>query len=513
MPRTSPSPNAPSSHPRGVARPPAAKWKTAWAAAFPARASLIFVGAGLTATWWAAACFTASPPADGGGSTSPALRGCVVGGASAPAVAPGGYYTSGATVCSASGTPHIFHGVDRPSLEWDPQGEFNGGEGIPASDFQAMASWHANIVRIAMNQDFWLSEAALYQPDYEDTVDRAVHDAEAAGLDVILDLHWSDAGNIDVTETGTTRGAQQNSSLFSDQQQMADLNSKEFWSEVATKYAGDGHVLFELYNEPNSIPWDVWINGGMVATSGPSGSVATFQAVGMQDLYDTVRQTGAKNLVIAGGLNWAFDLSGVAQNPIQGFNLMYATHPYDTSNRPPSVWPSSFGYLAEGDIAPVIATEFGDGSSGCTGAWDTELIEYAAQYNISWTAWAWWAGGCSFPALLSDWSYTPTSTDDPTVPGQGQVVKAALALDPPVTPPVADAGSEAGADGEADAILEGGADAGARPGNDAAGDAGTDATLEAGADAAEGGPGDSAASPVLDGADESAVPDEAAASQ
>jgi endoglucanase len=461
----------------------------------------------------------------------PALRGCVVGEASAPAVAPGGYYTSGATVCSASGTPHIFHGVDRPSLEWDPQGEFNGGEGIPASDFQAMASWHANIVRIAMNQDFWLSDAALYQPAYEDTVDRAVHDAEAAGLDVILDLHWSDAGNIEVTETGSARGAQQNSSLFSDQQQMADVNSKEFWSEVAAKYAGDGHVLFELYNEPNNIPWDVWINGGMVATSGPSGTVVTFQAVGMQDLYDTVRQTGAKNLVIAGGLNWAFDLSGVAQNRIQGFNIMYATHPYDTSNRAPSVWPSSFGYLAEGDIAPVIATEFGDGSSGCTGAWDTELIEYAAQYNISWTAWAWWVGGCSFPALLSDWSYTPTSTDDPAVPGQGQVVKAALALDPAVTPPVADAGSEAavdgavqtGADAEADATLEagaesdadalpeGGGDAGAEPGNDAGGEAASDAAREAGADAAEGGPVDSAASPVLDGAAESAVPDEAGA--
>jgi len=375
-----------------------------------------------------------------GGTVVQSLRGCVRGDAATPPVASGGYYTNGATVCTAGGTRHIFHGVDRPSLEWDPQGEFNGGEGIPASDFRAMASWHANIVRIAMNQDFWLSNAALYEPDYEDTVDRAVHDAEAAGMDVILDLHWSDAGNIDVTETGNTRGAQQNSSLFSDQQQMADVNSKEFWSQVATKYAGDGHVLFELYNEPNNVSWDVWIHGGMVETSGPSGSVVSFQVVGMQELYDTVRQTGANNLVIAGGLNWAFDLSGVGQNPIQGFNVMYATHPYDTSDRSPSVWSSSFGYLAIGDIAPVIATEFGDGSSGCTGAWDTELIQFAAQYEISWTAWAWWAetgadaaSGCAFPALLSDWNYTPTSTSDPTVPGQGQVVKAALAMDPPVS--------------------------------------------------------------------------------
>jgi endoglucanase len=426
---------------------------------FPRPASVVFLGVvGLLATGWVVACFTASPAAVGG-ATVQTLRGCRAGDARAFPVAPGGYYTSGATVCTASGTPHLFHGVDRPSLEWDPEGEFDGGEHIPASDFQAMASWHANVVRIALNQDFWLSGAALYVPAYEDTVDQAVHDAEAAGLDVILDLHWSDAGNLGVTESGSAKGAQQNSSLYSDQQQMADANSQEFWSEVAAKYAGDGHVLFELYNEPNTIGWDVWIHGGPVVTSGPSGTVVTFQAVGMQELYDTVRKTGANNLVIAGGLNWAFDLSGVAQNPIQGFNVMYATHPYDTSNRLPSVWPSSFGYLAAGDIAPVIATEFGDGSSGCTGAWDSELIQFAAQYEISWTAWAWWVGGCSFPALLSDWSYTPTSTDDPAVPGQGQVVQAALALDPPVLPAVADAGLDAGTEAGADASLEAGVDA------------------------------------------------------
>ena len=35
----------------------------------------------------------------------------------------------------------------------------------------------------------------------------------------------------------------------------------------------------------------------------------------MQQLYDTVRATGAQNLVIIGGLNWAYDLSGVPAQP------------------------------------------------------------------------------------------------------------------------------------------------------------------------------------------------------
>jgi len=308
-------------------------------------------------------------------------------------VAPGGYYTNGASVCTASGAAHLFHGVDRPSLEWNPSGEWNGEPGIPRSDFDAMVSWHANVVRLSLNQDYWLSGAKLYEPTYEATIERAVQDAEAAGLDVILDLHWSDRGDL---------------SANADQQPMADSNSKVFWLEVATKYKNDGHVLFELYNEPLDISRATWLSGGQVEG---------YQAVGMQELYDTVRSVGADNLVIAGGTEWGFDLSGVFANPIRGYNVMYATHPFGPQSAA-SQWARRFGYLAAQDIAPVIVTAFGDMSPNCTGSWDSDVVQYADARQISWTAWAWWKGDCLFPSLIADWDYTPTV--------QGAVIKAAL---------------------------------------------------------------------------------------
>src|SRR3954466_15727300 len=228
--------------------------------------------------------------------TPHALKGCAVDASVSSKIAPSGYYTNGATVCTANGSPHLFHGVDRPSLEWDSAGEWNNASGIPRADFDAMASWHANVVRIALNQDYWLSGAKLYDPNYQATVDRAVKDAEGAGLDVILDLHWSDRGDWSAPLAGGGQGKVGDS----DQQQMADSNSLKFWQEVASKYKGDGHVLFELYNEPHDINWATWLHGGMVAE---------YRAVGMQDLYNTVRAAGADNLVIAGGTGWAFDLS------------------------------------------------------------------------------------------------------------------------------------------------------------------------------------------------------------
>ncbi len=378
------------------------------------------------------------------GVTAPGpLRGCSVD--SRPPLAPGGYYTNGASVCTADGTPHLFHGVARPSLEWN-----SGGEHIGLADFQAMASWHANCVRIALNQDFWLEGAVLHDAGYQARVEQAVHDAESAGLDVILDLHWSDRGDLSVAKL---QG--QNQAGTSNQQQMADANSKQFWSEVAATYKDDGHVVFELYNEPNKINWDVWLKGG---------TVGEYQAVGMQELYDTVRAAGAENLVIAGGIDWAFDLSGVRSAPIAGHNIIYATHPYNKADNVKSRWETSFGYLASNDTAPVIATEFGDSTTNCSGAWDADLIAFADAHHMSWTAWAWYKSGCNFPALISEWDYTPTL--------QGETVKAALLSYPyvPAGRPV-DA-SQGGVGGASDGSTSGGAGDGSTSGGEGGAGAG-----------------------------------------
>ena len=63
----------------------------------------------------ASATFVIAPPAP------PMRTGCAPT-PTAP-VAPGGYYVNGNTVCTMEGRAHTFHGVDRPSLEWNSAGE------------------------------------------------------------------------------------------------------------------------------------------------------------------------------------------------------------------------------------------------------------------------------------------------------------------------------------------------------------------------------------------------------
>ena len=131
------------------------------------------------------------------------------------------------------------------------------------------------------------------------------------GMAVIIDLHSSDKGDLSAQCGG---------------QLMADSNSVTFWHQVATKYKNDPLVLFELYNEPHDIPWNIWVNGGNTG--------AGFTTPGMQTLYNTVRATGANNTVIIGGLGYAYDLSNVTANAIIGFNIMYASHPYEYNGKP-----------------------------------------------------------------------------------------------------------------------------------------------------------------------------------
>jgi aryl-phospho-beta-D-glucosidase BglC (GH1 family) len=386
------------------------------------------------------------PPSNSGPATP---TGCTT--TAAKHIAPGGYYVNGNTVCTASGQPHLFHGVDRPSMEWTPFGEK-----ISAADFQLMATWKPNVVRIALNQDFWLSSSPIFNSGYKALIDNAVTWAEQAGMDVILDLHWSDAGQPGSCSSGC-------------QQLMADTNSITFWSELAAVYKNDGRVLFELYNEPHDVSWSVWKSGGATG--------AGWTAAGMQQLYDAVRGAGADNLVIAGGLSYAYDLSSVPQNKLQGYNIMYATHPYGGDpSKGPQQWDGHWGFLADTD--PVIVTEFGDGAD-CgdntkVQTYVQQLITYADKRAASWTAWAWYPGGCSFPAIIDGWNGAPT-------PAGSIVQTALLGYSEPAPDGKRDGGTTAaggaagaGAGGAAGALGGGGGAGGAgeAPGGGGAGGAG-----------------------------------------
>ncbi len=284
----------------------------------------------------------------------------------------GGYYTSGNQVLDSNDNPVVFRGIARPSLEWD-----RNGQGLSAQDFTNMKSWGANVTRLALNQSFWLEGGA-----YQDRVAQTVDWAKQAGLAVILDLHWSDRG-------GKAEPAQQ---------PMADQRSLTFWTQVATRFKDDPKVMFELYNEPKTLTCGQWLNGGSV-----SDAEGAFEAVGMQALYDAVRGTGAPNIVLIGGRNWAYDLVCLQVEPVYGTNIIYVSHIYDYEQKQPDDWDRAWTFATTN--YPVMITEFGYDQQppdcGRLNSFSGQVLDRADQLGVGWVAWAWFPSDCSFPALLA----------------------------------------------------------------------------------------------------------------
>jgi endoglucanase len=313
------------------------------------------------------------------------------------------------------GVPFTFHGVNRDTLEW---GDANwggcGGDGhFTATDFAHIAAWHATAVRIALSEADWLRRRCA-AVNYPALVDAAVAQANAQGMYAILDLHWSDANGLAPCDRACSSG----------QQPMPDADSVRFWSQVAARYANAPGVIFDLYNEPHDVSWSCWRSGGCSVAASTPGPPVTYTAAGMQALLDAVRHTGARNLVLAAGLDWAYDVSGAVHGyALSGANVAYDSHIYTQWHSTTADWNSHVGIVARS--APVTVTELG--SIDCSTTVPASLLHYLnapmglASDPISWTVWSWNSpGSCSQPSLIADWQGTPLT-------GQGSLIHNALA--------------------------------------------------------------------------------------
>jgi len=147
----------------------------------------------------------------------------------------------------------------------------------------------------------------------------------------------------------------------------------------------------------------------------------------MQQLLDTIRAAGAKNVVIAGGLDWAYDFSGILDghqlDDRDGHGIIYANHCYDNKHDSVDAWIAKME--AASARLPIIVSEFG-GQSGPSREmpadnWLQHVMRALDEHHWAWTAWD--LHTSAQPNLISDWNYTPT-------PEFGVYVKQALAGQP-----------------------------------------------------------------------------------
>lgn len=351
------------------------------------------------------------------------------------AVVDGPLTTVGNRIVQADGQPVVLRGVDLFGLE-----DSGSSPAASQASIADIRSWGATMVRVSLGEQLWLPNSCAYDPTYAATVQQVVKWITQDGMVALLDLHFSNPADLYPSPAAASQAAAAGRCAAAGQAPMADSGSVAFWQQVASTFASNPLVAFDLYNEPYDVTQPVWLGGGSAPDPNPGGP-PTYPVVGMQQLYDTVRSTGAANLVVVSGENWA---NTVPTSLVQGRNIVYSVHAYTCPDAPPPAttcasdptspagilgpWASLSAYL------PVMVGEFGWPATDQS-TYMANVIAEASRYGWSWDAFAWDGTPGSAWSLLQR-SGTSSGPGGPFEPSpSGMPVLCAMAYQGAVTAP------------------------------------------------------------------------------
>ena len=318
---------------------------------------------------------------------------------------------SGNQLVDQGGNTVVLRGANTSGTEYACVNEksiFDGSQEASAGSIAAMRSWGFNAARVQLNESCWLGvqgvKAAYSGPVYQQAIESYVNALNAAGMYVIIDMHWSSKG----------AGRKATGQLPMPDERYAPA----FWTSVANAFKTNPAVIFDLFNEPypnrntdSTAAWQCDLDG----SAGGTCKGFRYKAAGMQQLVGVVRATGATNVVMVGGPQYAGDLDRWLQyapyDPVG--QLAASIHVYwNTPSRPDwspcytsSCWNDVLAPLAAN--VPIVVGEFGELDCGDT--LYPPFLDFADQHGISYLGWAWFAGSCTGePSLITNYAGTAT---------------------------------------------------------------------------------------------------------
>ncbi len=319
---------------------------------------------------------------------------------------------------------------------------WGGFSGTTVAQWKTIAStWGINIIRLPINSYDWLNIVCVdpgsgnahsayssngngtYTPDpkgiFRGIVAQTVANLTAAGLYVILDLHW-DAPNNAAGQPQCPVG--QPAFAGSD-------HALDFWSSIATTFQGNPAVMFELFNEPfgdgvyghsvnNVAPGpDAFLmrDGGPLAPfhmqNNPAGNTDLILNHGgqapvasKQAMINAIRATGATNVILDSPIWWAGEIeTWLAAKPTDPLGqLAVAWHIYGYNKGPAP----ALNVLAKG--YPIMITENEGFDAALNGGRSSNGYAWAAANDIGCLQWGWnnWGGASNLQALvrINPWS-------------------------------------------------------------------------------------------------------------
>ncbi len=232
--------------------------------------------------------------------------------------------------------PFQLRGMSTHGLCWYP-------DYINAGAIKAVKEAGGNVFRAAM---YTAPEGGYLSDPERNTglVIQAIENAKAMDMYVIADWH--------ILEDGDPN------------EHLAEAIT--FFDRIASSYAGDPAVIYEICNEPNGADWEAVKNYAYA-------------------MIHVIRQYSPEALIIVGTPSFSSDLTGPLTSPIEAEGLLYAYHYYSGEH-------DSFKGLesAVEKGLPVFVSEWGVGRK--RGQPDIEdaqkFVSLLNDKGISWCAWS-----------------------------------------------------------------------------------------------------------------------------
>jgi fibronectin type 3 domain-containing protein len=274
--------------------------------------------------------------------------------------------------------------------------------------------WYPKVIRLAIYpQDETATSGPWYwEPNHDDYYNNLLRPAvdlcKEKDIYVIIDWHYVGRNTYDMNSQTTA-----------------------FWSYMAPKFAGDSHVLFELFNEPlNNSEGSEAANWARLKTD-------------MQNWINIVRASAPNNLILVGAPSWSQQVGPAAANPFStsnpnNTNLVMVVHIY------PGHWLLWGQDYFKSQVTtcitryPVFASEWGFwGTSeellnGTITNYGLPIMDYYESLKISHSAWVtdygWnpqmftssWVlrvGEAEMGGFVKDMLYAKRNSDQPGGPG------------------------------------------------------------------------------------------------
>ena len=251
----------------------------------------------------------------------------------------------GTDLCDRTGRVVQLRGVSTHGLQWYGQCLTEASLGVLFDD------WRADLLRTSM----YVHEGGyLTDPDgYAQVVRDLVDDVIALDRYAVIDWHVLTPGD-----------------------PMTDVDAAiEFFSGMAERYADSPHVIYEIANEPNGVPWS---------------RIKEYA----ERVLPAIRAHDPDAVVLVGTPAWSsFGVSEggspaeVVSDPIADADVMYTFHFYAADFREPYL-----DALAQASASlPVFVSEFGAQQSTGDGPNDFDMaqrfVDLMAQEQISWVVW------------------------------------------------------------------------------------------------------------------------------